>query len=324
MAIAKKNHYSFPLKVSYFNYFNREPLEIQRIKTEFHRKECEVNGYDFLGEGNHYSSSFGWQWHKYRNVQIDRLNGTKASYNHLLSFCQGDLSIFKGATCLEIGSGAGRFTDYLIDLCKTVISVDSSSAIFHNVALGASNLIACRADLFDIPIQPDSVDIVFCRGVIQHTPSPRQAVKKLFSYVRNGGKVLFDVYPFKWYTPFVTKYWIRPFIKNLSSETLAHSIEDWVPQLLWFKKNFVNEILPRNKFGVHLSNQIVPIVDATTSNELSSWEHKIQWSILDTIDMYTPRYDNPMTFRSIVAIIEDLGTVVQADPSTFCFKAVKR
>jgi len=60
------------------------------------------------------AASFGLQWKKYRDVQIDRLNGTRGSYNHLQTFAQGDLSIFNNATCLEIGSGAGRFTDYLV------------------------------------------------------------------------------------------------------------------------------------------------------------------------------------------------------------------
>ena len=238
-------------------------------------------------------------------------------------FCQGNVSFIDGATCLEIGSGAGRFTDYLVELCQTVVTVDSSPAIFCNAALGAANLIACRADLFDIPIRRDQVDIVFCRGVIQHTPDPKRAIEKLFDYVRPGGIVLFDVYPFKWYTPLVAKYWLRPLFRMVRPETITVWIERLLPGLLNFKHNVINRILPRNKFGEFLSNQLVPVADALPSTELRSWEHKIRWSVLDTVDMYTPRYDHPLSFDSIMQTLKKLNTKnVQANPSTFCFKAV--
>lgn len=304
-------------------YFTRPPITVKQTGVDFHGIHRTVEIYDFLGETKHYSASFGSQWSKYRNVQIDRLNGTRASYKHLLMFCQGDVSFLEGATCLEIGSGAGRFTDYLVDLCGSVVTVDSSHAVYSNAALGAENLIACRADLFDIPIVRKRVDIVFCRGVIQHTENPKRAIKKLFDYVKPGGWVLFDVYPLKWYTPFVTKYWLRPFTRNLESEKLMARIEKWMPMLLRLKNHVINRILPKNKLGEFISNQLVPIVDSTHSAELHSWAHKIQWSILDTVDMYTPYYDRPMTFKSTLRVLHGVGAShITADRSSFCFKAV--
>ncbi len=304
---------------------NSTPLSLREALSYFSRSPLKVHQsevYDYLNQAEHYTQSFGFQWSKYRDVQIDRLNGTRASWNHLEMFCQGDTSIFTGKTCLEIGAGAGRFTDYLVNLCKTVITIDSSSAIFHNVSLGADNLIACRADLFDIPIKREQIDLVFCRGVIQHTPDPKQALRKLFDYVKPGGIVLFDAYPFKWYTPFVTKYWIRPFTRRMNPEKLASRIEKWMPTLLQFKKRIVSPLFPRDKFGTHLSNQLVPIVDATGSHELSP-DLALKWSILDTVDMYAPRYDKPMTFRSVLRELKSLGVKeIQANRSTFCFKGV--
>ena len=48
-----------------------------------------------------------------------------------------DVRVDDHATCMEIGSGAGRFTDYLVDLCKTVITIEPSQALTVNAALGA-------------------------------------------------------------------------------------------------------------------------------------------------------------------------------------------
>lgn len=278
--------------------------------------------YDFLDEPAHYSASFGLQWKKYRDVQIDRFNGTQCSYNHLLTFTQGDLSVFKEATCLEIGSGAGRFTDLLVDLCRTVITIEPSQALTVNAALGAPNLVPAHADLFRVPIRREKIDVVFCRGVTQHTRDPKSAIERLFDYVRPGGMVLFDVYPVRWYTLFVTKYWLRPFLRHVSAVRLTSVAERWVPRLIEFKRQFVRSVLPDNRWGLNLGNQIVPVADFSKVKELNP-DQQMLWSILDTVDMYTPRYDKPMTFRSILETLERIGASdIKANKSSFCFKAL--
>ncbi|MBI3015277.1 MAG: class I SAM-dependent methyltransferase [Candidatus Tectomicrobia bacterium] len=301
----------------------RTPVGVRTLTADFRGRVQRTDVHDFIGGPNHYSRSFGIQWTKYRNVQIDRLNGTRASYNHLRLFTQGDVSMLDGMTCLEIGSGAGRFTDYLVDLCRTVITVDPSPALFVNVALGAPNLIACRADLFDVPVRRDEIDVVFCRGVIQHTRNPREAIKRLFDYVRPGGSVLFDVYALKWYTPFLTKYWLRPLTRRIPPERFMALAEHWVPRFLEIKHRVVNRALPRTKLGRNIANQLIPIADFSEAEELGPWSRRVEWSVLDTVDMYTPRYDRPMTFGAILRAIEEVGArEVRADRSSFCFRAV--
>jgi 2-polyprenyl-3-methyl-5-hydroxy-6-metoxy-1,4-benzoquinol methylase len=281
----------------------------------------DVHILDFLDPSSpHYTTSFGIQWNKYRNVQIDRFNGTRASYNHLRMFTLDNPEVLEGKTVLEIGSGAGRFTDYLVDLAAKVITVDPS-AIFFNVALGAPNLVPVRADLFDVPVARENIDVVFCRGVVQHTASTRHAIARLFDYVRPGGIVMFDVYHLKWFTPFVTKYWLRPFTRSIPADKFIPFAEKWVPRLLHFKNRFIKPMLPKGKFGVNLANQIVPVADFTDMAELSA-EDRMQWSVLDTVDMYTPRYDRPMTWRGVMKLLEELGVRdVRGDRRSFCFMA---
>src|SRR5258708_26988231 len=121
-------------------YFSREPNSGTMVDNPL-RGVVPIAIYDFLDQATHYTATFGEQWKKYRDVQIDRLNGTRNSYNHLQTFTQGDLTVFNNAICLEIGSGAGRFTDYLVDLCRTVITIEPTQALTVNAALGAPNLI---------------------------------------------------------------------------------------------------------------------------------------------------------------------------------------
>ena len=80
-------------------------------------------------------------------------------------------------------------------------------------------------------------------------------------------------------------------------------------------------LLPKNKIGVNLANQIVPIADFTDVSGLSV-EDQVRWSVLDTVDMYTPRYDTPMTWSGVMALLRNIGAEnVRGDHRSFCFMA---
>lgn len=305
------------------DYFTREPeLRPFTAVDRVSRKEFPATACDFMGAGQHYSKSFGTQWTKYRDVQIDRCNGTTLSYEHLKMFLQDDLEPLRNAVCLEIGSGAGRFTDYLVDLCKTVITVDPSSALLVNAAHGAGNLIPCHADLFDVPVDRTKIDVVFCRGVTQHTEDPRKAILRLFDYVKPGGWVFFDVYHKKWFRPFMVKYWLRPITRRVPHDRLTRFAERVVPPMLRLKNAIVNPLLPKNKWGQNIAAQLVPVADYTGNPQIKSYEEKVTWSVLDTVDMYTPRYDIPMSWDEIMATLREARAEnIQGNWSTFCFRA---
>jgi SAM-dependent methyltransferase len=305
------------------DWFTRPPAASERVAAEYRGTPTTADIFSFLAPGvAHPAESFGLQWDKYRRVQIDRFSGADASYRHLVSFVQNDLAALRGKTILEIGSGAGRFTDHLVDIAGTVITADPS-AIRTNVALGAPNLIAVRADLFDVPVRRERIDVVFCRGVTQHTADPRRAIKRLFDYVKPGGIVLFDVYHLKWFTPFCVKYWLRPVTRRIPAASFMAFAETWVPRLLRFKHRFVAPVLPRNKLGVNLGNQFVPVADFSAAEELGDWDRRMQWSILDTVDMYTPRYDRPLSWNAVQRTLREAGARnVRGDRATFCFRAI--
>lgn len=303
-------------------WFTRKPLSVREVDIDDRGTRRQVEIADFLcATADHYAGSFGAQWARYRDVQIDRLNGTQASYRHLAAFTLGDPGILRGKTILEIGSGAGRFTDHLVTLGKHVITVDPS-AIDSNAALGAPNLVAARADLFDVPVRRERIDVVFCRGVLQHTADPRRALMRLFDYVRPGGLVMFDIYPLRWHTPFAVKYWWRPFTRRIPPHRFMRLAETWVPRLLRFKHTFVTPLLPRGKVGAHVASQLVPVADFTAATDLGDEQRRLAWSVLDTVDMYTPRFDQPMTWNGVMRALRDArASDLAGDRSSFCFRA---
>ena len=84
-----------------------------------------------LSSNDNYASNFGKQWKKYQNIQIDSINNFDISKNFLEEILFNDLKILKNKNVLEIGCGAGRFTEHIVKYAKLCVSVDLSSSIFY-------------------------------------------------------------------------------------------------------------------------------------------------------------------------------------------------
>ena len=137
--------------------------------------------------------NFGKQWRDYRDVQIDSKNNFKVSENYLKDMLFGDFQKINNKEIIEIGGGAGRFTEYFAKLCKMCISVDLSSSVFHNISKDSKKIILIKAD-FNKLIIDKKFDVVFCRGVLQHTKNPIKSILKIHSFVKQDGLVIFDIY----------------------------------------------------------------------------------------------------------------------------------
>ena len=97
---------------------------------------------------------------------------------------------------LEVGCGAGRFTEILLSTNAFVTSVDMSAAVEanqDNCPQGARHRLL-QADVFRLPFAPQQYDVVFCLGVVQHTPIPSGRFEKLYEQVRPGGWLVIDHY----------------------------------------------------------------------------------------------------------------------------------
>ena len=79
---------------------------------------------------------------------------------------------------LECGCGAGRFTETLLAKRAFVTSIDLSEAVDanqENFPQSQTHRIA-QADILQLPFAPRQFDLVFCLGVIQHTPNPEKTI----------------------------------------------------------------------------------------------------------------------------------------------------
>src|SRR5262249_53083355 len=82
---------------------------------------------------NNYAAAFGAQWKKYRLTQLDSYTKLPISRTRALR-CIGEENVgwIGGKRVLECGCGAGRFTEVLLSLGASVISIDLSEAVVAN------------------------------------------------------------------------------------------------------------------------------------------------------------------------------------------------
>ena len=155
--------------------------------------EKSNEGIYILDKEDDYTKNFGKQWKNYNKVQIDSFNNFDISKNFLKKIIFSEIENLKGKNILEIGCGAGRFTEYLAPISNLCVSIDLSSAIYYNVAKDSKKLFLIKADFLKL-ISKKKFDVVICRGVLQHTPNPLRSILKLYEFVDKKGVVFFDIY----------------------------------------------------------------------------------------------------------------------------------
>jgi SAM-dependent methyltransferase len=244
----------------------------------------------FCGADN-YAASFGMQWQRYRRTQLDSYTGKSISRDRL-AVATGWPRSLAGERILEAGSGAGRFSERLLECGAQLVSFDYSGAVEANFANNGAhpNLTLFQGDIFAIPCPERSFDRVICLGVLQHTPDPQRAFSSLARQVRPGGFLAIDVYPRRLSALLHWKYVLRPLTKRMSHERLHRLVSGAVDALLPVAVRL-------RAVGGRVGSRLIPIVEYSEL-QLSPELHR-EWSVLDTFDMYSPAHDHPQSIRSV-------------------------
>jgi ubiquinone/menaquinone biosynthesis C-methylase UbiE len=281
-----------------------EIREGQLVAEESGRKFPINNFIPRFVHGDSYAASFGEQWNRYRRTQIDRLNGTTLSRDRLFAGTGWTAHELTGQNVLEVGCGAGRFTQVLLDAGADLYSLDFSSAVDACWSNNGPHERLClvQADLYCMPFPPNSFDKVFCYGVLQHTPDVKGGFMSLVRFLRPGGKLAVDLYrKAAWITRWTSKYWYRPLTRRLPRDLLRKTIEWYVPR--WIP---IDNALQHTRVLRYVVPAIVPCWNYTGILPLTS-EQIESWAILDTFDALSARYDTPQTESAVRAWCEEAG-----------------
>lgn len=253
-----------------------------------------------------YTASFGHQWNRFRRTQLDSYTGKPISRDRLIRASKWDLADLKGASVLEVGCGAGRFTEVLLAAGADVTAVDFSNAVDACWANhGASGRLAVvQADLFRLPLRPASFDYVLCYGVLQHTPDPAAAFQAIATYVAPGGRLSVDVYapferPSRWTSKYLWRWLTKRLAPGVLERILARFIPRWLPiddamQRVPLLRRAVAAVVPCWNYG-----GILPLTD----------EQRLEWALLDTFDALSAKHDHPQTPERLRQWFERAGLV---------------
>jgi SAM-dependent methyltransferase len=260
-----------------------------------------VNGVPRFVQREHYAQSFGLQWNTHRKTQLDSYTGLPLSRNRLFQVTCWP-QVLRGQTILEAGSGAGRFTEVLVSTGAEVLSFDLSTAVDANHANNGHhpNLLIFQADMSEIPVRPLSVDKVICLGVLQHTPDPAAAFRRLTAHVRPGGELVVDVYAARMRSLISWKYALRPLTKRVNRERLHSIIAAVTPPLVPLSARL-------HRLAGRWGSRLLPIVQYDHLG-LSAALNR-DWAVLDTFDMYAPAHDHPQTVKTVGRWYEEAGFV---------------
>jgi SAM-dependent methyltransferase len=254
-----------------------------------------------------YASGFGLQWNTFRKTQLDSYTGTTISKDRLAHALGNSLDVLRGKTVLEVGCGAGRFTELMLAAGARVFACDLSRAVEANYenCHRSPDYFVCQADALRLPIKPRSFDFVVCLGVIQHTPSPEETIAALAGYVRPGGTLVLDHY-----TPGPPLNFLR---RNLRR---------------WLLRLPARVALP---LTLGLARALVPLHRLTWTNARGMWRLRwpllrhsplhdyyddfpqlgkrllSEWAVLDTHDSLTDYYKHVRTTEEIEACLRSCG-----------------
>lgn len=278
-----------------------------------------VRGIARFVSADNYAESFGEQWNRYRTEQIDMLNGVSLSEARFVS--ETGRSDLKGQLVLEAGCGAGRFLEVASRLGAEVVGVDLSNAVEAAAQTLADrpNVHLVQASIFELPFQRGVFDGVYSIGVLQHTPDPLGAIPKLFDVLKKHGWCTATVYERRRFTMFYSKYLARKITTRLPSKVVTELVEKTMP--IAFP---VTDVLFRLPKVGKLFRFAIPVANYVDEQALSR-DQRYQWAVLDTVDMLTPRYDNPQTEDELRGAFIRAGftDVTRPHVSGLCLRATR-
>src|ERR1700679_1621822 len=247
----------------------------------------------FVDEGN-YADSFGYQWQQFQRTQLDHANRnlSEGDFIRKTGLKPEDLS---GKLVLDVGCGMGRFAEVATRWGAEVVAIDlSQAAEAAAVNLKDRDAAFFQADVFQLPFQPGSFDIIYSLGVLHHTPDCEQAFKVLPPLLKPGGRIAIWLY---------SKYnnWYK------MSDVYRKVTRRLPPRLL---HKLCYGVIPL--YGIHQVLRKVPVAGRFASGALAyaipmAFHKDPQWRVLDTFDWYSPWYQSKHTYEEVFRWFEDCG-----------------
>jgi SAM-dependent methyltransferase len=260
----------------------------------------------FVEPEEDYAESFGWQWKRWESARSDARNPGHRLRQTILRRTRFEEYDLAGRTLLECGMGGGDDTEVLLGLpFGQVHAFDLSTAVERAAKfLDDPRLVISQASIYAIPYPDASFDFVYCHRVLQHTPDPLEALRRVCAKVRPGGVLFAHAYKrshrymqefryrYRGLTTRLPRSWVYGFLRACGPG--LHELKHWMNR--W----------PRTR---SLAYRYVPWYTMPSGGEGGELprRERIELETCTTFDALTPRYDQPLTTEEFVGTIESQG-----------------
>lgn len=226
-----------------------------------------------------YVQSFSYEWNRFNRVQLDPANGTSESEDTFTEKTGLTAADVKGKLVLDVGCGAGRFSEVVSRWGGRIVGIDYSFAVEASQRnlreRGTVDIL--QADVFNLPLKENQFEVIFSIGVLHHTRDTREAFLQLPKLLKDGGTIAVWLY---YYTDQLynaaSDFWRSIFTKVPSRVAYAWC---WLLVAL-FSPLFRAKWFHRAPFW-HLK-RVLPV----------NTHDSFQWRVLDTFDWWTPVYQD--------------------------------
>ena len=148
------------------------------------------------------SKSFGLQWTAYQEGDHtwfkDDAGLRKGEFLYNLDTTPGELA---HSTLLDGGCGNGELTRAVAEYGPEIVAMDFSRSVegarrrlFEKGFAVSHKVHYLQGNLLELPLLPQSFDLVHTSGVLHHTPSTYRAFRSISRAVKPGGKLYVQLY----------------------------------------------------------------------------------------------------------------------------------
>ena len=269
------------------------------ISTTSGKRYPIVRGIPRFADVNNYTASFGEQWNAFRETQLDSVTQQPASLNRFRGETGWRDEDLRDKWVLDAGCGAGRFAEVAARSGARFVGLDYSSAIdaAAQTLQRFPNAHLVQGSVLEPPFKQSAFDFAYCIGVVQHTPDPERAVEQVVRCTKHGGHFAMTIYARRPWTKLHAKYLVRPLAKSMSRPLLRKLVEASMPVVFP-----VTDRLFRLPVLGRVARFTIPVANYVDRDDLTR-EQRYEESVLDTIDMLSPVYDNPMTSGEVESVL---------------------
>ena len=252
-----------------------------------------------------YAESFGDEWHRFRTVQIDSLNGTTQSEDGFRLKTGLSPDDVRGRLVLDAGVGAGRYAEVMARWGAEVVGVDLTRAVdaaaLNLRAYSSAHLV--QADIFALPFRDETFDVAYSIGVLHHTPDTAAAFRRVAALVKKGGQLAVYVYQAGGMMRYTSD------ALRVVTTRLPRSIVYWAS----------TAAIP-----IYYLHRL-PLIGRALEILLPTIGHPHwRWRWLDTFDWYTPRYQWKHRYPEVFRWFREAGfNLVHVADEPICARGVK-